>query len=112
MATKLDTSWNVPLFVGSIAADQLAQLFSQEIHAAGGSGKEFLENLGIVESYAACKSANNRQPCPADGNGRYVCKIGWSEWEWHVKDRVVLAMFKNWSGDRSRAATLNVIYAR
>jgi hypothetical protein len=133
LATKLATSWNVPLLVGSVAADQLAQLFSQEIHAAGGSGKEFLENLGIVESYAACKSANlvvlqgariveingwageagqNRLPCPADGNGRYVCKIGWSEWEWQVNDRVVMAVFKNWSGDRNRAATLNVIYAQ
>lgn len=132
LAKELATSANIPLFVGTLAATQLAQMFDQQIRASGGSAKEFLENIGVVDSYAACKSTNlivpqgahivgvtgfaseagqNRfSPCPADGNGRYVCQIGWSEWEWQVNGRVVTAVFKNWSGDRSRAATLNVIY--
>ena len=131
LAKKLATSFNLPLFVGSLVATQIAQLFDQEIRSSGGSAKEFLENIGVVESYAACKSTNlvvpqgariveingfageagqNRRACPADRNGRYLCQIGWSEWDWQADDRVVTAVFKNWSGDRSRAATLNVIY--
>jgi hypothetical protein len=119
---------------GIIATTFLSQVFDQEIRSSGGSIKEWLENFGAVQSFAACgnvtlaipdgakflgvqgfatDAANGwqDQPCfPPDGNGRYVCKIGWSEWIWSQNGRVVTGIFVNWSGDRTRKARLGVMY--
>src|ERR1700739_3291046 len=117
---------------GPIATTMLSQLFDQEIRSSGGSIKEWLEKFGAVQSFATCgkvtlaipdgaklwgvqryatDAANGWQdrPClPPDGNGRYVCQIGWSEWVWSQNGRVVTGIFVNWSGDRTRKARLGV----
>ena len=119
---------------GALAVNVLAQMFQAEIRQSGGTGKEIFENLGLVESYASCHTitlaapppparivgiqasatdgANgwDMRPCNRDGNGRYSCSIGWSEWVWSQSDRVVTGIFKNWSGDRVRQARLEIIY--
>ena len=118
---------------GALAAQFLAQMFQHEIRSAGGTGKEWFEAFGLVSSHAQCATVTlavpdgarivaiepwagdvhsgwQVQPCNRDGNGRYACQIGWSEWVFSQNGRVVTGIFKNWSHDRIRRATLGVKY--
>lgn len=117
---------------GAFAAEQLRQLLRNATSSAGGTGKEWLEKLGLVDSYASCSAtvvvvpvgtniaeitgwaadgqSRGYRPCRPDPQHRYVCQIGWSEWVWTQRDRVVVGIFKNWSADRTRQAMLRVKY--
>jgi hypothetical protein len=118
---------------GVLGWNFVSQLFDQQIRQSGGTIKEWLEGFGAVDSFAACGNVtlavpegkeiqsvsvsatdaqNNGEllPCPPDGNGRLVCRIGWSEWVWSQNGRVFTGIFKNWSGDRTRHARMVVWY--
>jgi hypothetical protein len=47
-------------------------------------------------------------PCVYIEGAYHKCAAGWSAWTWAVRDKRVVATFKNWSGDRARNATLRV----
>ena len=120
--------------VGVLAANFLTQLFRDEISQSGGTMKEWLEGFGAVDSFAACgnvalaipknkvtrsievfaSDANNgwqMSPCPANPiNHRFICNVGWSEWVFAQNGRVVTGIFKNWSGDRTRRASMVISY--
>jgi hypothetical protein len=65
--------------------------------------------------YSARDGVDGERPCSLDGNGNNVCGIGWSLFEpLQVtpagNSMIVTAIFKNWSGDRERGATLTVYF--
>lgn len=41
-----------------------------------------------------------------------ICAVGWSAWTFRVQGNVVVAVFKNWSGDRTRLARFVVEFDR
>lgn len=51
------------------------------------------------------------QPCnEVDGQlgDHMLCAVGWSGWKWQIQGDTVIAVFKNWSGDRTRIARLSI----
>jgi hypothetical protein len=119
---------------GALAVNFLETLFDEQIRQSGGTIKEWLEGFGAVDSFAACgnvtlavpagkvirqvklyatddENGGEMLPCqPPDANGRYICHIGWSEWVIGSDGRVYTGLFKNWSGDRTRQASMVIDY--
>jgi hypothetical protein len=65
--------------------------------------------------YSARDGVAGEQPCTLDGNGWNVCGIGWSLFEplqvtQAGNSIVVTSIFKNWSADRDRGATMTVYF--
>jgi hypothetical protein len=65
--------------------------------------------------YSARDGVAGEQPCTLDGNGWNVCGIGWSLFEplqvtQAGNSIIVTSIFKNWSADRDRGATMTVYF--
>jgi hypothetical protein len=69
----------------------------------------------IVRVAYEARDGSGSGPCNLDGNGWIVCGVGWSLFEPYQvtpagNSMIVTAIFKNWSHDRERGATLTVYF--
>jgi hypothetical protein len=57
---------------------------------------------------SAADGSSTWSPCTEQSGPWLICQIGWSGWTYKISDGVVVATFKNWSGDRQRGARIRI----
>jgi hypothetical protein len=57
---------------------------------------------------SAADASSTWSPCTEQAGPWLICQIGWSAWTYKISDGVVVATFKNWSGDRQRVARIRI----
>jgi hypothetical protein len=101
--------------VGGAAGDVL-QFFNGPRYASCKPVSVVVPAGSRITGYSfAARDGYGSGPCNADGNGLFVCSVGWSAFEPIQvvpagNSMIVTGIFKNWSHDRERGATLTVYF--
>lgn len=94
----------------SSAGGDIAKLIAPDRRAAcaivTGQTPDKYKSLRIDVS--AADSSGNWSSCQVPSGPWLICSIGWAAWSYKVEDHIVVATFKNWSHNRSRAARIQV----